>query len=107
MSISSAQAQQRSNPLLKSLAAYIENAKQLKDGGHGDHRPTKIKLYILVSGRWSWFGTNMLGVGLHSYGFMDSAFFWLMAFNVSQVLVIVLAALPRGAGDSSAAGCKL
>jgi hypothetical protein len=22
---------------------------------------------------WSWFGTNMLGVGLHSYGFMDSA----------------------------------
>lgn len=56
---------------------------------------------------WSWFGTNMLGVGLHSYGFMDSAFFWLMAFNVSQVLVIVLAALPRGAGDSSAAGCKL
>ncbi|MCC5833986.1 MAG: cytochrome c biogenesis protein CcsA [Opitutales bacterium] len=37
---------------------------------------------------WSWFGTNMLGVGLHSYGFMDSAFFWLMAFIVSQLLVI-------------------
>ena len=27
---------------------------------------------------WSWFGTNMLGVGLHSYGFMDSAVFWLL-----------------------------
>jgi ABC-type transport system involved in cytochrome c biogenesis permease subunit len=23
---------------------------------------------------WSWFGTNMLGVGLHTYGFMDAAF---------------------------------
>ena len=31
---------------------------------------------------WSWFGTNMLGVGLHSYGFMDAAFFWLMSFVV-------------------------
>ena len=24
---------------------------------------------------WSWFGTNLLGVGLHSYGFMDGAMF--------------------------------
>jgi ABC-type transport system involved in cytochrome c biogenesis permease subunit len=39
---------------------------------------------------WSWFGTNMLGVGLHSYGFMDAAFFWLMAFIASQVAVILL-----------------
>lgn len=39
---------------------------------------------------WSWFGTNMLGVGLHSYGFMDSAFFWLMAFNATQLIVILL-----------------
>ena len=34
---------------------------------------------------WSWFGTNMLGIGLHSYGFMDSAFKWLMAFIASQL----------------------
>jgi ABC-type transport system involved in cytochrome c biogenesis permease subunit len=39
---------------------------------------------------WSWFGTNMLGVGLHSYGFMDAAFLWLMIFIASQVLVIFL-----------------
>jgi hypothetical protein len=26
----------------------------------------------------SWFGVNMLGVGLHSYGFMDRAFGTLM-----------------------------
>jgi len=43
---------------------------------------------------WSWFGTNMLGVGLHSYGFMDEAFFWLIAFVAANVAVILLAALP-------------
>lgn len=39
---------------------------------------------------WSWFGTNMLGVGLHSYGFMDSAFFWLVMFWLSQFFIIGL-----------------
>jgi len=39
---------------------------------------------------WSWFGTNMLGIGLHSYGFTDAAFFWLSAFMISQVLVMAL-----------------
>ena len=43
---------------------------------------------------WSWFGVNMLGVGLHSYGFMDSAFYWLVAFVVSQLVVIAVAAIP-------------
>jgi len=42
---------------------------------------------------WSWFGTNMLGVGLHSYGFMDAAFWWLSAFVVSQLAAIALALL--------------
>ncbi len=43
---------------------------------------------------WSWFGTNMLGVGLHSYGFMDKAFVPLMAFIGSQVAIIGIAYLP-------------
>ena len=43
---------------------------------------------------FSWFGVNMLGVGLHSYGFMDKAFFYLMIFNTSQVLIMLLAAVP-------------
>jgi ABC-type transport system involved in cytochrome c biogenesis permease subunit len=43
---------------------------------------------------WSWFGTNMLGVGLHSYGFMDQAFWWLIAFCGTQVAVILLAQIP-------------
>lgn len=43
---------------------------------------------------WSWFGTNMLGVGLHSYGFMDAAFYWLVAFAVSQLVFIAIAYVP-------------
>ncbi len=42
---------------------------------------------------WSWFGTNMLGVGLHSYGFLDAAYLWLIGFVVSQLLVMLLAAI--------------
>jgi cytochrome c biogenesis factor len=43
---------------------------------------------------FSWFGVNMLGIGLHSYGWMDKAFPWLMAFDISQAALIVLALLP-------------
>jgi ABC-type transport system involved in cytochrome c biogenesis permease subunit len=42
----------------------------------------------------SWFGVNMLGVGLHSYGFMDQAFGTLMAFIASQLAVMALGMLP-------------
>jgi ABC-type transport system involved in cytochrome c biogenesis permease subunit len=43
----------------------------------------------------SWFGVNMLGVGLHSYGFMDKAFWALAGFCASQLAFIGLAYLPR------------
>ena len=43
---------------------------------------------------WSWFGTNLLGVGLHSYGFTDSGFFWMVGFVLSQLVFIGLAQLP-------------
>jgi ABC-type transport system involved in cytochrome c biogenesis permease subunit len=44
---------------------------------------------------WSWFGTNMLGIGLHSYGFTDAAFLWLSAFIVSQLLIMAISFLPQ------------
>lgn len=44
---------------------------------------------------WSWFGVNMLGVGLHSYGFMDQAFFWLLAFVILQALIMLLGTFPK------------
>ena len=43
---------------------------------------------------WSWFGVNMLGIGLHSYGFTDAAFKWLSLFVISQLGFIVLGSLP-------------
>jgi ABC-type transport system involved in cytochrome c biogenesis permease subunit len=43
---------------------------------------------------WSWFGVNMLGVGLHSYGFMSGAVFWLCAFVVSQLAIIGIGMMP-------------
>ncbi len=39
---------------------------------------------------WSWFGTNMLGIGLHSYGFMDGAAIALWGFVAFNLLVIVV-----------------
>jgi ABC-type transport system involved in cytochrome c biogenesis permease subunit len=43
---------------------------------------------------WSWFGTNMLGIGLHSYGFTSAAFHGLIVFVASQLVLIGLAAVP-------------
>jgi ABC-type transport system involved in cytochrome c biogenesis permease subunit len=43
---------------------------------------------------FSWFGVNMLGVGLHSYGFMQKAFPWLLGFMISQLALITIASLP-------------
>jgi ABC-type transport system involved in cytochrome c biogenesis permease subunit len=43
---------------------------------------------------WSWFGVNMLGIGLHSYGFTEAAFKWLALFVVSQLGFIALGLLP-------------
>ena len=43
---------------------------------------------------FSWFGVNMLGIGLHTYGFMDAAFKWLMIFIASQLAIIALGLLP-------------
>ncbi len=47
----------------------------------------------IVTG-WSWFGVNMLGIGLHSYGFMEAAFYWLIAFGLSQLAIACLALQP-------------
>ena len=44
---------------------------------------------------WSWFGTNMLGQGLHSYGFMESALLWLFLFWLSQTIFILLGFIPK------------
>ena len=37
---------------------------------------------------------NMLGVGLHSYGFMNKAVPWLAGFMVSQLVLMAFASIP-------------
>ena len=59
-----------------------------------------LALFGNIVTAFSWFGVNMLGVGLHSYGFMDAAFKWLMLFDVSQGLFILLGLLPFRAWKS-------
>ena len=39
---------------------------------------------------WSWFGTNELGIGLHSYGFTSGVLMWLSIFIASQLAFIFL-----------------
>ena len=56
---------------------------------------SSIAIFGNVVTAWSWFGTNMLGVGLHSYGFMDKAFNPLRFFVLSQIIFIGLAYLPN------------
>ena len=50
----------------------------------------------------SWFGVNMLGIGLHSYGFMDQAFWALSVFVASQAILILFCLAPRRFGSSRA-----
>ena len=55
-------------------------------------------MQLAISGNiitaWSWFGTNLLGVGLHSYGFTNSGFYWMLLFVLSQLFIMLLGMLP-------------
>ena len=53
-----------------------------------------LSVFANIITSWSWFGTNMLGIGLHSYGFMNQAFWYLFLFIMSQFTVICLGCLP-------------
>jgi cytochrome c-type biogenesis protein CcsB len=44
---------------------------------------------------FSWFGVNLLGIGLHSYGFTDEGFQWLRAFVVLMLFIIALGLIPK------------
>jgi len=53
---------------------------------------------------WSWWGVNQLGVGLHSYGFVDSVAFWLMIFVATQLAVMALGMIPKKSWRSFTGG---
>ena len=53
-----------------------------------------MALFGNVVTAFSWFGVNMLGVGLHSYGFMDRAVPWLAVFVGLQMGLIGAVLMP-------------
>ena len=53
-----------------------------------------LALFGNIVTAWSWFGVNMLGIGLLSYGFMDEAFSTLQWFAILQVLLMLAAVQP-------------
>lgn len=63
-------------------------------GMAGDRGLMNLAIFGNVITSFSWFGVNMLGIGLHSYGFMDEAFKWLTLFTASQLAIIGLGLLP-------------
>jgi ABC-type transport system involved in cytochrome c biogenesis permease subunit len=64
-------------------------------GGYAKERGmAMMTVFGNVVTSFSWFGVNMLGVGLHSYGFMDQAFGPLIAFIASQFAIIGLGFIP-------------
>ncbi len=76
------------------LGGYIREA--------GFHN-CSIFLGMIVA--FSWFATNQLGIGLHSYGAMEGAWKWLYIFWGSMTLLIIIGtALAFAAREKSSGG---
>ena len=54
-----------------------------------------LGIFSNVITAWSWFGTNLLGVGLHSYGFTSKGQMWLLLFVVSQLLIMLFGLMQK------------
>ncbi len=44
---------------------------------------------------FSWFGVNMLGIGLHAYGFMEKGVVWLCVFGAVNLAIVGVALIKR------------
>ncbi len=77
-------------PLERALILHLRWGGMVRERGSWWSAPSVRN--IVTS--WSWFGVNMLGIGLHSYGFTEAAFKWLLLFVVSQLGFITLGLLP-------------
>jgi ABC-type transport system involved in cytochrome c biogenesis permease subunit len=63
-------------------------------GGMIAHRGLAIlAIFGNIVTAWSWFGVNLMGVGLHSYGFTDGRAKWLALFVLSQLAVMAFGLL--------------
>lgn len=73
------------------LVIVLWNAMALHARWSGAIRQKGLVLMAILGGivtSLAWFGVNMLGVGLHSYGFTGAAFYGLTSFVAAEVLII-------------------
>ncbi len=54
-----------------------------------------MAVFGMIITAWSWFGVNMLGAGLHSYGFMEGAGWYLRLFIAITLALTGIGMLPR------------
>ncbi len=63
-------------------------------GGYLHQRGTMIAAaFASVITAVSWFGVNLLGTGLHSYGFTERGLFSFMLFIIIETLIVIVASL--------------
>ncbi|MBI2923562.1 MAG: cytochrome c biogenesis protein CcsA [Planctomycetes bacterium] len=82
-----------------------------KGGYIRDHGIAMCSVFGAAVVASSWWGVNLLGVGLHSYGFTSGILLTLIGYYVFEALVLVAGGvawyLKRGAGDSAVAARML
>ncbi len=61
----------------------------------GDKTFLALAVFGNIIAAWAWFGVNLMGVGLHAYGFIDGGWFWFFVFVISQAAVIPLAFIKK------------
>ena len=74
------------------LMIVLWNAVILHSRWAGIAKTKGIAILSIVGGiivSWSWFGTNMLGVGLHAYGFIGSAYGYLLGYWALCLLFVL------------------
>lgn len=60
----------------------------------GDRGLMNMAVFGNIVTSFSWFGVNLLSIGLHSYGFMESTANWLYLFIATQLVLIGIGMLP-------------
>ena len=79
------------------IIIWISWALHGRLSGHLRQRGYAICLSLLsVIVAFSWLGVNLLGVGLHSYGFTNQAAYGLFAFSLTEIAIIAYLALRKG-----------
>ena len=75
--------------LWTALAIHMHALKYIKPKGL-----LALACLANIVAAWAWFGVNMLGVGLHSYGFTSGGWKYLAAFAIAQAAAAALALVP-------------